>query len=229
MNNKSYKSTVKDIMALMKPRVILDAPCGDGWLKKLVTHDCDIHGIDLFCTNPDGYKSFSQLDLDLGLPNNESTYDAIVCCEGIEHFGNPDLFIKTAYNSLKLNGVLIITTPNIWYPASKIKFLLRGFFPSFPCLVGKIQRGSHMHIMPWSYPHIYLYLRKNGFADIKLYELSDKKPKNFYEKIFGIPQLIYCAGKLKKSKSEEEREFWRNAGSTQSVYGRRLVVSALKV
>jgi len=229
MIGKSHRSAVKEILDLARPKVILDSPCGDGWLKKLIDHECDIHGIDLFCTNPDCYKSFKQLDLDLGLPNNEGAYDAIVCCEGIEHFGNPDLFMKTAYKNLKSDGIFIVTTPNIWYPASKIKFLLRGFFPSFPCLIGKIDRGSHMHIMPWSYPQLYLYLKKNQFTDIKLYELNEKNPKHFYEKIFGIPQLIYCSSKLKKTTNKEEQDFWRNAGSSQSIYGRRLVVSARKV
>jgi hypothetical protein len=45
---------------------------------------------------------------------------------------------------------------------------------------------------------------------------------------FGWPQKKYCMRKIRLSKSEEEKEFWKNAGSIQSLYGRHLVVSAIK-
>ena len=146
--------------------------------------------------------------------------------EGIEHFGNPDLFFKTAHKRLVPGGQLIVTTPNVWFPEARLQFLLRGFFPSFPCLVGRIERGSHMHIMPWSFAHLYLFLRLNGFEKITLHDIDEPKPKRLYERLLGLPQSIYCRHKRAKSLTEEERIFWSFAGSAQSIYGRRLVVSA---
>ena len=34
-----------------------------------------------------------------------------VSCEGLEHFGNPELFLRSVYNHLKTDGTLLITTP----------------------------------------------------------------------------------------------------------------------
>ena len=64
--------------------------------------------------------------LDLELPGDLAKYDAIVCCEGIEHFGNPESFFRSTHRHLSQGGMLVITTPNTWYPGARLQFLLRG-------------------------------------------------------------------------------------------------------
>ncbi|PIQ10888.1 MAG: methyltransferase type 11 [Hydrogenophilales bacterium CG_4_9_14_3_um_filter_59_35] len=224
---KPYQPVVASILNQSRPATILDAPSGSGWLKGLLGFDAQIDGLDLFAPPPDAYRTFRSIDLDLGLPDDLGLYEAIVCCEGIEHFGNPDLFFRTARRHLVHGGRLIVTTPNVWFPEARLQFFLRGFFPSFPCLVGRIERGTHMHIMPWSFPQLFLFLRLNGFEDITLHDTEEKKPKRVYERLLGIPQALYCRHKRNKSITEEERAFWSFAGSEQSIYGRRLVVSAV--
>ena len=225
---KPYRQVVANILNELRPANILDAPSGNGWLASLLKFDASIDGLDLFAHPPAGYRYFENADLDMGLPDNLRLYEAIVCCEGIEHFGNPDVFLKTVCIHLVSKGVVIITTPNIWFPAAKLTFLVKGFFPSFPSLVGNISRGNHMHIMPWSYPHLFLFLKLNGFENIALHDVNEKKPKRIYEYILGLPQRLYCFQKRKNASTQEERDFWTTAGSKQSVYGRRLVVSATK-
>jgi len=226
-SSKTYRPVVVDIINDRKPDMILDAPSGDGWLKSAVNYEPEIDGLDLFDEKPSGYRAFQQADLDFGVPEGLPRYNAVVSCEGIEHIGNPDLFLKTARDHLTDGGLLVLTTPNIWYPGARLQYLLRGFFPGFPCLVGRIERGTHMHIMPWSYPQLFLYLKRNGFDDIRLHDVPERKPKHLFERPLSLPQRLYCASRLKKARTEEERIFWRDAGSKQSVYGRRLVVSAV--
>ena len=220
---------VVKILNDLKVKSILDAPCGDGWLKKMVGNQVNFDGIDLFASSAKGYKKLIKHDLDKGLPKELGKYDAIVSCEGLEHLGNPLLFLEDCKNHLKKNGTLIITTPNVWYPASKLKYLTRGFFPGFPSIGEKVKRGTHMHIMPWCFPWLYLYFRLAGFNKIKLINLDEPKPKYLFEKLIGLPQKIYCKQKLKNSQSPEEIDYWVQSGSQQSLYGRRLVVTAVKV
>lgn len=163
----------------------------------------------------------------MGFPSDLGRYEAIVCCEGLEHFGSPDLFFKSAREHLTPGGQLIVTTPNVWFPGARLQFLLRGFFPSFPCLVGRIDRGTHMHIVPWSFPQLYLFFRLNGFAEITLHDIDEPKPKRLYERFLGFPQWLYCRRRLAKSPTDEERAFWSFAGSRQSIFGRRLVVAGV--
>jgi SAM-dependent methyltransferase len=223
---KSYGKVVAQILNTHMPSSVLDAPCGSGWLRSLLNYDCRMDGMDLFAAAPSGYQLFRQVDLNLGLPTEMGIYDAIVCCEGIEHFGNPDLFFSTVRRHLSRGGLLVVTTPNTWYPEARLQYLLRGFFPSFPCLVGKIERGTHMHIMPWSFPQLYLYLSLTGFTNIAVHDVDEPMPKHLYEWLIGTPQYLYCARKQRKAVTAAERSFWALARSRASIYGRRLVVSA---
>jgi SAM-dependent methyltransferase len=226
---KPYQPVVAALLNARQPRTVLDAPCGSGWLAGLLDYDFEIDGIDLFAPPPAGrrYRHFRNADLDDSLPTDLGTYDAIVCCEGIEHFGNPESFFRSTRQHLTGGGLLVVTTPNTWHPAARLQYLLRGFFPGFPCLVGKIERGTHMHIMPWSFPQLFLYLRLTGFTDIVLHEIAEPKPKRIYEWVLAVPQLLYCNQKRRRGRTEEEIAFWSHAGSRQSMFGRRLVVSAM--
>jgi len=220
---------VVEFLLTKKFKTVLDVPSGNGWLYQMLPKGTDIDGIDLFENKQEGYRDFWQHDLDEGLPSAVGKYDLICYCEGIEHVGNPLLLLRSFYNALNKGGMIIVTTPNIWYPQSRLQFLVRGFFPSFPSLVdSQINFGSHMHITPWSYPQLYLYLKLAGFGVPDLVSEPLYTPKHFFEKIVGLPSKIYCAGKLKKAKTKEELNFWCTAGSTGSRLGRHLIVHAVK-
>ena len=225
----SPKQTVAEFLQTKTYKTVLDVPSGNGWLQKMLPGNAKIDGVDLFESKPSGYRNFWQHDLDDGLPDIKESYDLICCCEGIEHVGNPLSLLRAFYQRLNVEGTLIITTPNIWYPQSRMQFLIRGFFPSFPSLVDEqIHFGQHMHITPWSYPQLYLYLKLSGFGIPALINEPLSKPKHSFERLLGLPAKFYCNGKLKKSKTEEERNFWPIAGTSGSRLGRHLIVQAEK-
>jgi SAM-dependent methyltransferase len=225
---KEYMPVVAAILSARPVASVLDAPSGSGWLRTMLAPGIDIDGLDLYDARPEGYRTFRAADLDRGLPEDLPTYDAVVSCEGLEHIGNPELFLRSAAARLNRGGTIIITTPNTWHPAARLQYFTRGFFPGFPALAGRIEKGTHMHIMPWTFPHLYLYLTLAGFSDVTLHDLDEPKPRRAFEWPLGLFAKSYCARRLKKAKSDEERRFWTQAGSPQSVYGRRLVVSAIK-
>jgi SAM-dependent methyltransferase len=188
--------------------------------------DVDIDGIDLYEEPPKGYRNFLKVDLDDGIPAELGRYDMIVSCEGIEHIASPGLFLKSARTHLNPGGTVVVTTPNTWHPAARLKYFLRGFFPGFPSLAGKIEAGTHMHIMPWSWPQLYLHLTLAGFTDIELHPCIEDDRVHFYEKLLAVPMRSYCRRHARKAKSAEEREYWITAAEPASLYSRRLVVSA---
>lgn len=222
---KPYRPVVADILNRLKPQTVLDVPSGAGFLRQVLGPEIIIDGADLRCPRPEGYRNFWKADLDSGLPDWMPDYDCIVCCEAISYLGNPLSFLRSARRRLKPGGVLIVTTPSIWYPAARLQFLLRGFFPAFPWPLGKADRGDLFYIHPYSYPQLYLYLKLSGFMNIRLHPV-DNGPKHSYEWILGFPQVLYSRVKFRRSESEEEKSFWKHAGSTGSVYGRRIVVTA---
>jgi SAM-dependent methyltransferase len=225
---KEYMPVVASILAGAGAKSLLDAPSGNGWLRGVVGSDVAIDGLDLYGTRPQGYRDFRTADLDRGFPADLPTYDAVVSCEGIEHVGNPELLLRSAAARLRPGGTIVITTPNTWHPAARIQYLLRGFFPGFPALAGRIEKGTHMHIMPWSFGQLYLYLTLAGFSEVTLHDVDEPKPRRAWERLFGPLSRAYCKSRLRKAKTDEERRFWTQAGSAQSIYGRRLVVSAVK-
>lgn len=69
-------------------------------------------------------------DAATGLTNvlGSECYDAVVAVELVEHLGNPQGFLKQAYEVLRPAGLLLLSTPNIVHPYSRLKFLVKGSY-----------------------------------------------------------------------------------------------------
>lgn len=219
---------VINILNSRRPKTVLDAPCGVGWLAGNLNYPAEVDGIDLFEPPNQLYKRFLRHDLNAGLPAELPQYHCIVCSEGIEHLGNPLLFLESAFKTLLPGGFLLITTPNTWHPATRVNFLLRGFFRGFPFVEEKIHPGTHMHIMPWSYPQLHLYLKLVHFKDITLFQHGEDCPRHFWERMIALPQILYGKYRISRANDDEGRLFWKNALSPTSLLARQLVVVAEK-
>lgn len=208
-------------------QTVLDAPSGDGWLARSLGPAVSVDGVDLYENTKPGYRHFWKHDLDSGLPAEARRgYDLVAICEGIEHVGNPLLLLRDAWACTKPGGLLAVTTPSVWYPQARLQYSLRGFFPSFPALAGKVVPGSHMHITPWCYPWLWTYLKLAGFTGIELLPEPELTGKHLHERVLVWPARIYCRGKQRKARTEEERVFWRVCGTDASLLGRHLNVIA---
>ncbi len=223
---KSYQPIVCRIVRETKANTVLDMPSGTGWLSRdLNSPDIAIDGLDLFDQRPEGYRNFMQADIDDGVPSSLGRYDLIASCEGMEHIANPGLILKSIREHLNPGGTLVITTPNTWHAASRLKMLLRGFYPGFPA-IPKTKRGMHMHIMPWSWPQLHLHLSLAGFSDIKLHPCFEERGIRTFDRFLALPLKAYCRKHARKAESVEVKEFWETCGSPGSLYAQRLVVSA---
>jgi SAM-dependent methyltransferase len=224
----SSKKALVEFLSDRSFKTVLDAPSGGGWLSEALGTDATVDGIDLYVDNAPGYRKFWKHDLDEGLPEDCGGYDLISCCEGIEHVGSPLLLLRHFHRALKEDGSLIITTPNVWFPQSRMQYAFRGFFPSFPPLADKVTPGTHMHITPWTYTQLYVFLKLAGFNAPRLIEEPLSRAKHFHEPLLGLPAKWYCRRKLRRAKTDEEREFWTQAGSKQSLLSRHLMIEATK-
>jgi SAM-dependent methyltransferase len=226
---KAYEPIVGEILRGSGAKSVLDLPSGTGWMRRQLPDPAvALDGIDLYESKPEGYRNFLNHDLDLAWPDSLGLYDAIVSCEGLEHIANPGLFLSSARDHLNPGGTLVITTPNTWHAAARVQYLTRGFFPGFPSLAGKIKKGSHMHISPWSWPHLYLYLTLAGFEKVELYPCFGDDRTTFIDRAIAALIRTNPARKARKAATEEERRYWKIAASDASMLSRRLVVSAKK-
>ena len=94
---KSSKVVVLEILRDLPPKEVLDGPCGDGWLSGTLGTSVLIDGIDLYAKPNSKYRVLKSSDLNDGIPVEMDKYDCIVSCEGLEHLGNPELFLRSAY------------------------------------------------------------------------------------------------------------------------------------
>ena len=223
------KRSLLEFLSKRNFKKVLDVPSGNGWLRSEIATETTFDGIDLYQDELEGYENFWKHDLDRGLPDDCGGYDLICCCEGLEHVGNPLLLLNDFNRSLNEDGIVVVTTPNVWYPQARLQYFLRGFFPSFPSLADKVKLGTHMHITPWSYPQLYLFFRLAGFTPPVIITEPQSEPKHLYEIVLGWPAKLYGLSKIRASKTEEERNFWKIANSKESRLSRHLMVVATKI
>jgi hypothetical protein len=73
---------------------------------------------------------------------------------------------------------------------------------------------------------LWLLLGLNGFTDITVHDVDEKKPRRQSERIIGCFIKAYAQKKIKSASSAAVAQLWRQALSDQVVYGRQLVISA---
>ncbi|RDV14994.1 class I SAM-dependent methyltransferase [Pontibacter diazotrophicus] len=129
-NPMSIKYYVKKYLhknaAFYKGKTVIDFPAGNGITSRILREiGANPIPMDLF---PEYFKiegiECSRANIRDGLPVENKTADALICQEGIEHFSDQFSALKEFNRVLKMNGVLLITTPNYSNLRSKLSYLL---------------------------------------------------------------------------------------------------------
>jgi SAM-dependent methyltransferase len=164
-------------------------------------------------------------DLDLPMAEVEQ-YDAVVCCEAIHSLTNPGCAVGSFAKNLKPGGTLIISTPNIWYMRSRLQFFLRGIHSGFRPSISRDPDSNYVTYFPFTFVLLHQLLSHYGFTNVVLHDVDEKKPLRWIEHVLALPGRLYYGRHRRRARSAEEASFWEVAGSSQSVHGRWLVVSA---
>ncbi len=102
---------------------------------------------------------FRQLDLNdeyAGL--DASAYQLIVAIEVIEHLENPIALLRTIAFALALDGLAIVTTPNVESITARAKFAIKGK------LQAMVEWGDPNHITPVFLSLLPRYLERSGLT-----------------------------------------------------------------
>lgn len=226
---KPYYQTVAGILNDAKAPRVLDIACGDGWLAKAIDYAVNLDGLDAYASPAEKYDKFYRADINQGLPKLLGKYDAAVICEAMSYVQNPGLLFASIREHLEIGGTLIISDPNPIFMGARFNYLIQGFARSHSAFVNNEKPTAHM---PWNNLGLYQYwilLGLNGFDNITLHNVAEKKPKHLWEIPLGIIAKMYCKNRLKNSSTENERNLWFQAGSEQHIFGRRLVISAVRM
>lgn len=114
---------------------VLDLAAGTGALcLRLVQHGFRLTAVDLVAENfrLHGTVPFVTADLNRSFADAlGATFDGVLAVEVMEHLENPRHFVRECAALLKPGGCLILTTPNVDNPVSKLSFIRRGRFQWF--------------------------------------------------------------------------------------------------
>lgn len=129
-NPRSIKFHVKKYLLanrrFFEGKKVVDFPAGNGVTSRILK---DIGAVpiplDLF---PEYFEveglSCERANIREGLPLEGSSVDALICQEGIEHFSDQYGAIKEFSRVLKINGTLLITTPNYSNIRARLSYFL---------------------------------------------------------------------------------------------------------
>jgi O-antigen biosynthesis protein len=149
----------------------LDIGCGPGNLKPtLMRRFKKVTGVDLSLSS---IRSASKrgvyavnADFDeSGLPFIDGSFDAVICCDVLEHAFDPNMLLSRIHPVLRSGGQLVVSVPNIrFWP--RVFSLINGYFPrtsSDPIGFD----GGHLHY--FATRNLIELFKNTGYRDIQVY------------------------------------------------------------
>jgi len=166
--------TAMALLDVGKDAMIGDIPCGEGALTvrllaagfdNVWAADINIEQIKI----SDPRVTPIRVDLLRGVDLPDSTFDAIMCLECIEHLENPYHLMREMARLLKPGGMLVLSTPNVLSVNARSKYLSAGYWPHFTELMTCKSRalqglGFQGHIMPIPLGMLHHLAFLNGFS-----------------------------------------------------------------
>jgi len=150
---------------LPAPSLILDAGAAEGALALKLSHlnhtvVCLDIDIDRLKRAP---KPAVCADIQHPLPFRNNAFSAVLLVEVLEHCLNPFAVLQEIQRILRPGGLVLATVPNVLSLASRLRFLLTGWFNLYsPKRLNA--PPQHRHIFPLPAPVLLFLFEKAGFA-----------------------------------------------------------------
>ncbi len=165
-HGKTHSKVLEIFSSFSNRGRLLEIPAGEGalaWQLHKLGYDVTAGEID-----PDFFKvdpiPCIYLDLNQEFPVEDEAYDFVSCIEGVEHLEDQFQFVRECYRILKPGGTLVLSTPNILNLASRLKYLLSGFYSLVPRPINEFSQVPVFdHINPVTYYQLRYMLHTNGF------------------------------------------------------------------
>jgi len=171
---------------------ILDIGCGDGSFIKKFENDCEVFGVDISSVAVKIAKEagITAYEVDMSrtkLPFESEYFDLVYMGDVIEHLANPDFAIYEVARTLKPNGFLVLSTPNLasWLNRSLLLMGIQPLFSEVSTLwdfgrFGRLDSFPVGHLRLFTYGALKKFLIHHRFKIVKVEGAS-------YE---GLPRVL---------------------------------------
>lgn len=213
---------------------VLDIPAGEGALAwQLSKLGYDVTGGDV---DPNFFKVGSIhcvfIDMNQRFPIDNEQFDFVSCIEGIEHVQDQFHLVRECGRILKPGGHFVLSTPNILNLASRLKFLLSGFYSLFARPINEFSQVPVFdHIHPVTYYQLRYMLHTQGFH---ITEVATDLWRRSAITLYALRPLVhlYTMRTMRKERDPEQclanREIRRVMTSAGILLGRTLIIVARK-
>lgn len=196
-------TAVKDIQS----GIILDVGCSEAYayLESILATGFEVVGLNLnryrMETTRNRLKSCGNFHLLIAdaqyLPFKKKSLDRIICGEVIEHLPMPRLLLRSAYDSLKECGILIISTPN--------KIGLQEMGHHFLSKLRNVKQNFHINL--FTYTTLLASLVLEGF---KVREVASQGIgiDDIIQRVFGRPILSALEISISKKLPKQVQRGW---------------------
>lgn len=173
-------SLLETLVGNAENKSILDIGCGTGaWLDRVKILGFNrMVGIDYVQPKSVSGLELLRFDINHDTPNSLGQFDVISCIEVIEHIENIGNLLDLLKDTLKKDGLAIVTTPNIESLRARVRALVSGRIPSFD------SKSDPTHLCPVLRDSLQKMLNRRSLAIAEVHQYPLEKSKSL---MFSAP------------------------------------------
>lgn len=224
---------ILSLLLTEKTGLVLDVPAGEGALADSIQK----LGFGVRCGDIDVSRfklngiQCDKVDLNKNWPYSTSHFDYVVLVEAIEHLENPWHIVREANRVLKLEGLLLVSTPNVLTLKSRLSYLLYGYPNFFHYMIEKLPDHTEDlpidHINPIGYLELRHVLSRNGFQVETLETNRYVKRRSLLHQ--AIRLLLLTRGRSHTRYKQYKSDVRQTLLSPTLLFGEILIVKSRKI